>query len=273
MKFNKVILILIISLLAIPTVSSASFAGETNNCFIDESKGKKIMLKNSIPSSQDELFEKAKNKSSYLNQEVLTKNLGKAELVNEEQNKTIELDILATSELLEKYEIDGKIYEKIAITEFATIENNILTDSTVDKTQANLVVAASSSEDPGSQWDDSISVKISSTNYYTKSGNCIKLTNVAGKWESFDRNVTIGTKTVYMGQRGTLCSTGGFKPYVSSYYYPNSSNSYSYAAPSTWQSVNIKSENARVSHFAITELTRFSTKWTFVYENLIPSDV
>lgn len=270
MKKRKLILpILAVICFTLPTISSAdSLENQKNNCRILKGNEEKTVLfeKNST-TNEESLFEMAKNNEGYLNTEELSDFVGTATIENKDDNKSTVVDVLATSELLEKYKIDDQVYEEIAVTQFIVVENQDLSPL-----NTNNIVTLAALTDPGSKWDDSISVRISSTNYFTKSGSCVDLTNVSGTWSVSDRTVSIGTKSVYYGQVGQKCSGGNVTNQVSSTLYPGG-NSYNYPVPSSWVSINLNDPNANVGHTATAELTRGSSKWKLTYQNTIPRDI
>ena len=270
---KKVLFLLTIFFISFSPISSASTnANLENGCnFIDIDESQKVTLLKKQHSSPEELYKNAQNNISYLTNEELNIHNSAVTLQNANQKTTKKLNAISTSELIERYSVNGVIYEEFSVTQFIDITENDLTD-TIDKKLASLKpdeitpLAIDFDED----MDGSMSVRIESTNKYTKSGNCLDLESVYGTWTILDRQVSVGTKRVNYGQLGRSCKDGG--SYIhnqrSSDLYP-SSMSYNYTVPSSWIPVNQNADATEIGHTSTIDLTRGNSKWVFQLQNKI----
>jgi hypothetical protein len=256
------------------TVNAENSTEGSSSCgkFDIKNSKDKILFEQEPTEDIEILFKNAKEGKGFLEKGELEKlAIGKVTLEGEGKTKvgkkkSVELETIATSELVEKYEIDGNVHEVFTVTEFA-----IVTDELLDYTAGNEVLMMSSDYDDEYKWDSSYSVKAYSTNYFSRTyangeNSCIDLTSVAGGWTINDSQVSVGTKRVNWGQTGRRCDNGASITQTSSYYYPGSLT-YSYNVASAWVGVSLTATATVVGHTTYAELTRGSSLWTLSFNN------
>lgn len=273
---KKFISIIFSSLLASSVVfaapSSASVLDESKQsqkCINEKSADAKVLYKKKQTTNPETLYKMATNKESYLTEKELNKfSNNEVFITGDKKNKNnelekINLDTIATSELVEIYEVDGVKTEVFAVTEFALV------------TEEDLVGTLASERDYGEKWDSSISVKAYSTNNYNRSfdngeNSCIDLTSVTGGWTISDSSVSVGTKTVNYGQTGRRCGSGSGVTQNSKPLYPGGLT-YNYAVPSSYVGVTLTADSTVVGQRSQAVLTRGSSKWSLDLTNNVNS--
>jgi hypothetical protein len=141
-------------------------------------------------------------------------------LTSKNSNDGIKVSEYATSQLL-----------KVEIDEDTEIKDYAITTFTIVEEAASVSTLNSKSREG---WDESIGVKAYSTIYvsvYTKNNyTYAKLSNGSGGWIVNDGSLTISNRKVILGTSGVPVGTQKIT-------HTPSSNSWSYTAPSSWESV------------------------------------
>lgn len=264
---------LFLSTALVTTVSASSESDlqkdELTGCYNIKSVDSNVLFTNKQRIDDvDKLFEMAKQKEGFLNSSELKQFAGGEaylENISSDTNgvqEKIQVETLATSELLEVYETNGVKTEVFNVTQFAVVHD----ENFEGKPSSNIGIQDT---DYDEMWDSSISVKAYSTNTFTRSLNtCIKLTKVNGGWQRSDSQVSIGTKRVNWGATGRRCSNGSAVTQNSAFNYP-SSNTWSYNVSTTWVPVDLIADTTHVGNVSRVDLTRGSSKWVLQFNNYV----
>lgn len=257
-------------------ISSVVFVSPSNAAVLDSSTSKgicqneksataKILYKKKQTSNPEELYKMALKKQSFLSEEELDKfTNGKSYIQGDKKSKSnelvkLELNSLATSELIEVYEQDGVKTEVFSVTEFTEIS------------QDDLIGTLAAEKDYGERVDETGGVKAYSTNNYNRTydngeNSCIDLVSVTGGWTVYDSSIGVGTKSINYGQTGRRCGSGSGVTQNGPNLYPTG-RSYSYAVPTSYVGVTLTADSTVVGHRSVATLTRNSSKWTLTLVN------